>query len=379
LGYVLGARLLHLDTSFFADDSKIYDAIARSLLAGQGWQLLGAPSAFVGPVYPMYVAVVYKLFGFSLLAIGISQSLLGALTVAVIARTAGLLRGLGAAWAAGLIAAVYPHLIFWTGHLLTETLFVFLAMVGLWLLCEAHIKDRPVWYLEAGLVLGLGALTRPQLLAFVPVAFAVAWAMGGRKGLARGGAIVIGTLALIVPWTVRNATVVGIATPVSTESPFVMWQGNSPGATGGSRGYVDDQDFKSLPLPPGITEAQQYHVYSQAVRDYLTQHPLSLIQRIPAKLWNQWRPVYAGSSLRNWLVTGVSYLFLVVCAAVGLVFTRKGEPRAVRYPQFFLLTLLGMNVIVTGMIRFRLPMEAAMAAFAGITCAWLWTKHFSSQ
>jgi 4-amino-4-deoxy-L-arabinose transferase-like glycosyltransferase len=380
--YLALASVLDPTGSFFADDSSRYDAMARGLLAGIGYRWEGHPTAFDDPGYPVFLAALYGTVGSAVPTIGVMQAFLGGLTAALIAWTGWRLGGMGAGWAAGGLAAVYPHLVFWTPYVLSETLFVAVLVVALWALVEAQVREHLGWFVAAGVTIGLGVVTRSVLVPFVPIAAACAWWLArGRRRWAHGAAVVAGALIVLLPWTVRNYVQVGIPTPVATKSILVAWQGNSPGATGGSRGYVDNKDFQGIPRTQGKgqSDAEIAGTYRSALTDYLVSAPLSILERMPAKLWNMWRPVYEGSSLRNWIVTGTSYGLLLLLSAVGgLATLRQGRAGGARwYIVALVVTLGGIHAVTTGMIRFRLPIEAALVILAGVGVATLW--YWSTQ
>jgi 4-amino-4-deoxy-L-arabinose transferase-like glycosyltransferase len=325
----------------------------------------------VEPGYPLLLAAIYAVFGPSTLAVGVVQAGLGGVTAALIAWLAWRLAGSVAGVAAGLLAAFYPHLVFWTGHVLTETPFVLLVIFTLVLLVEGSVRQKTPWFFAAGLALAAGALTRSVFLIYLPVATILVWwlSTGGARWRS-AGALLVGAVVLLAPWTIRNAAEIHVLTPVATKSPFVMWQGNSPASTGGTAGYMDVRDFKPLPLPAGTSEAATYNAYSAAVVDYLKQHPLSVLERAPIKFWNMWRPVYADSSVRNWIVTGGSYVVTLALAAIGLwSMARRSTARPVAYVYGYLGITFVFHLVVTGMIRFRLPLEAVLLVAAGIGVA----------
>src|SRR5437762_1694381 len=139
------------DATFIAGDSALYLKIAHNILDGEGMSLDGVPTAFVGPVYPLYLALLLGAH-LDVAAIELVQCLIGASTAVLtglIARelvretSFGNGRRLAIFGVAAFGAATYPHLIFWTGYILTETLFVALIALALWLLIRGlHSRGR---------------------------------------------------------------------------------------------------------------------------------------------------------------------------------------------------------------------------------------------
>lgn len=121
------------------------------------------------PVYPLLLAGLMRLGGFNGRLIVGFQILLGVASVVMTYRLARAL-GLGqpGARAAALLVALDPILILMGHMLLTETLYLLEWLVGLWLVVQ-HLRTGHRRYLAlGGLVLALGALTRP-VAAFLPL------------------------------------------------------------------------------------------------------------------------------------------------------------------------------------------------------------------
>lgn len=115
------------------------------------------------------------------------QCVLGALTCVLIYRIAKSI------WPA-LVYSVLPIAVYYTGGIMTETLFVFFIVLAayLWL-------DKKIFL--AGIIFGLAALTRPAALPLLGFAF-----LFSRKR--REVATMLGIALLIcLPWIVRNSLI----------------------------------------------------------------------------------------------------------------------------------------------------------------------------
>lgn len=376
--------------SFAGGDAQFYLEIAQNIADGHGMTVYGRPTAFVGPGYPLFLATLLR-SGADPLAVGIVQAILGAAT-AILAglTTLELARSVAVpiraqqplSLASAALVAVYPHLIFWTGYILTETLFVTLVSAALYAIVRSHRTDSRGWAIAAGVTAGAAALTRAPFLA-VSLVIAVCWwwqmskikAPRNASGPLLAGLFLLATIAPVAVWTVRNIVVMGAPIVTSTESGFVFYQGNSHGATGGTRGYVDDKDF-SLPPgppPPGGEVVRDRFFLEHAIA-HIVSDPAATIARWPAKVVNMWRPTYDDASTRNVLITLISYLPVLLSGVVGagVLLTRGGIRSAAVMPAIVLMTWFAIHVAVTGMIRFRLAAElvlieaAPFAAFAAI-------------
>lgn len=349
-----------------ASDGIAYRWLAESLISGQGFAIEGRPTAYVTPGYPAFLALVF-LLGKSSLTVGLAQAVLGALTVVLLASAARRAAGLVAGLATGAIAAVYPGLLFWTPVDLTETTYIFAVALSVWLLAEALDDPGPKRGLAAGVSAGLASLVRPPLLG----AAILLGLVGLFARLRRSTAIfaLIGAVSVAGLWVVRNAVVVDAPT-LSTESGIVLYQGNSPKATGGTRGYVDGADFEPLDLSPSMPEAEVDRTYRAAALRWMRSNPEKVVALLPKKLWNMFRPSYAGASGLNLAVTLATYVPLLVLAAVG--FIRRWSIPLVRALAIVVVYHLALHGLATGMIRFRPPIEALLTIPAGLAVAEFW-------
>lgn len=371
------------DIGFVAGDSGRYLYYARALLDGSF--LVGpdgVPTAAVTPGYPLFLAALFAVGITDPLWIGIVQCALGAATCVFIAIIAEAIAGRRAGTIAGLLAAVYPHFIFWNGYILTETLYLFLVAAALVLL--VRLERHAVVSLAIGCGLAIGAAAMVRTTAAPLAALAPAWLLWvHRSNPWRGGRLAVVTVlasaVILGAWMVRNIVQMGAPVVLSTQGGIVLYHGFSPGATGGSRGYVDDRDYVPLTLPPGLSEVDQDRYYRREALEFIREHTRAVPRLAFWKLVNMYRPAYADASVANMLVLGGSYVGLVFLFAVGCL---RGLRLAASVPVFQLaLLFLGMQVaqyaFTIGMIRFRLASEMifVVVGAAALVPARIWQEH----
>ena len=135
--------------------------------------------------------------------------------------------------------AAYPLSIWFDGELLLEGLLTFLVLLGFVLLLRSRDKDRQWWL--PGLVFGLAAIARPNVLAFLAVLPVWLLLERGRSrltgparqtGLTRL-AFVWGAAALVIlPVTIRNYVVSHQFVPIAWQAGTNFYIGNSPESDG---------------------------------------------------------------------------------------------------------------------------------------------------
>ena len=188
-------------------DEQDYDQLARGLIAGR-WP--GPEALFRPPLYPMFLAAVYRLFGDDPLTVRLVQAALGSfaapMTVAIAMRV---LRSERQALVAGLLVATCGTLVYYDTQLLAASLDVLLVLATVALLLRADAAARPGSWLLAGAVIGLSATNRGSMLFVLPIAALWAFVVGrrARRSGAVGSvaALVVGALALVGPLAWHNA------------------------------------------------------------------------------------------------------------------------------------------------------------------------------
>ncbi len=132
------------------------------------------------------------------------QAFLGALTVVLVIIIARHWLSRTTALCCGLLVAAWPHLISFSGVMLSETVFGFLLVLSLWLLLLAEEHRRSTFAAFAGLALAAAWLVNP-VIAMFPLLAAIALLVRRKKNIA----IAMLACFAMAPagWAWRNASV----------------------------------------------------------------------------------------------------------------------------------------------------------------------------
>jgi 4-amino-4-deoxy-L-arabinose transferase-like glycosyltransferase len=206
-----GAFILTQQNGFYFPDSTMDSQTAVKLLsAGEfGSDFNRAPG------YPAFLAAVYWLFGESIFAIRVVESIMGALLAVIMAQVGRRAGGEMVGALAGVIWAVYPLGIFVAGLVYpTGLTAMFLACGVFCVLPSTHEELSAKGVFFSGLFLGLAALTIPVALLTIVVvaAWVFYWARHSRLLLA--SLLLLGSVVSLTPWTARNFLVLGRLIPV---------------------------------------------------------------------------------------------------------------------------------------------------------------------
>lgn len=169
-----------------------------------------SPTLFRSPGYPAYIALIYSLFGRSLMVLRISQFVLLWLTAWLLYVLAARFVDFKSAAMASLICATYPPFVFVSALYVAHSLTLLFAIIIILMLVSLREQLNPRLYgfLFLGLAIGGMTLARPafQLVVF-PVALAtVMWRPERlmKRRLVEATVLAIGFAMVIVPWVIRN-------------------------------------------------------------------------------------------------------------------------------------------------------------------------------
>ena len=230
--WIQGARL--------DEDIDAYLEIARHVAAGEGYAMGQPPhlTAYRPPLYPLLMAAVFSLGG-TPAVVGLVQVILGGLTTGLTWRCGQLLQLGRASYVAAGLVALDPLLLQYTALPMTETMCAALVIMWCWVLLEYPARSiegawRPLLH---GVCFGLICLCRPGFLAAIGLlglGFGVAlWharrtAAAWRNCWRAAGWCLVGLLVVLSPWVVRNALVIGKATPATTHGGYTLLLANNP-------------------------------------------------------------------------------------------------------------------------------------------------------
>lgn len=212
------------------NDDYEFNVFAQNLAAGRGYlNDTGQASSFRAPGFSFFLAGLYYLAGANYALAFVSLCMLGAASCVFAYLLAREFVPETWARAAGALSAVYlPHIYFATVFL-SESLFIPLLTLGVWLIVR-FLKGASSRYLAAaGVVLGLATLTRPFALMFLPL-FGVLVAFSGRPLPTRLTNLAVWTvcfLGVMAPWTARNYRVHGQFVLVATNGGSTFYGGNN--------------------------------------------------------------------------------------------------------------------------------------------------------
>jgi hypothetical protein len=383
---VVGASLWTLDplTRHPLSDAAFYDRWARALADGGSFQ--GELPYWLPPLYPWLLSVLYRVSGGALLATVALQLAVGAgatlLLVALCERAAGRAAGIAAAW----LWTLYLPVAFLETRLLAVNAALPLALGALLALQSAERRlasgaAAGVGALAAGVLCGLAALARPNLLFAAPFV-ALAWLATRRaRALAPLTLLGAGLLAALSPALVHNRRTADAWLPVTANGGLNFWFGNNAlargtfHAPGPEWGSIDAQREVSLALASEalgreVGDAEAGRWWAGEGRRYLAEHPLDAARLWALKLADtlsstelgiQYVPAASRELAPPLWIAALPFGALLALAALGWSGPANGRAALVAW----LAAGVAASLLYFTYSRFRLPLLPALMPFAG--------------
>ncbi|HEY4292523.1 hypothetical protein [Luteibacter sp.] len=166
------------------------------------------PDSFRDPGYPAFLAVLMAIRGtgqevYDTLLL--AKCVIASASVGLCISLARRWLGFGAACAVGILCAFWPHLISFSGYVLSETLLGFLIVLAVWILDTALRRDSRATAVVAGLTFAAAALTNAVLLPMAPIlAVIMVWRDVPRRSL--WVALLLASALASGTWIARNLT-----------------------------------------------------------------------------------------------------------------------------------------------------------------------------
>lgn len=367
----------------------------------------GHPCSARPPLYPAFLAGIYKLFGVeNFFAVRIVQGLLGLLAAVLVYPLARQMVDASVAnWAAGLVC-FYPSLLGFGNLILSEILFTILLLAALLPLARHFRSGSIAPLIPFGALLGLATLTRSVLWPFFPFFMLyLFFAAKGRPWTTRVSAALVPAAAfalVIAPWAIRNTRLQETFVPVDCLGGRNMMMGNyeytkhermwATISVGGEKAW-----HRVL-----ASEHPEYYELTQGQRDKLAmkrgfqfafKHPFLTAKRNVIKFFNFWqldRSLAAGLMQGYWgklpkpIVFVLSALIFAAYALMLLagVFGFVVLPSADQRMHWFLLLTVGfvcaVHTVVFAHSRYHISLMPIVFIYSGAALAgWrlIWQKR----
>jgi len=215
-------------------DEKWHWEWAHNILNKSFW---GEGAYFRAPLYPYLLAFLAWISGSSIFWAKLLQSLLPSVTAMFVFLLADRLFSRKVAVVAGLAYACYGTLVFYETMFLIPALFLMLVVWGVYRVVRYRDSNSVRTWLYTGLIFGLAAISRPNVLLVIPffMIWKFLWTPRRLSFLSRwkpSAILLAGLLIAVLPVTIRNVLVTGEFIFVSSQGGINLHLGNNAYADG---------------------------------------------------------------------------------------------------------------------------------------------------
>jgi hypothetical protein len=135
------------------------------------------PEVIRTPVYPAFLAVVYRIAGSDQQTVGLAQTALVVVICVTVFAIGRMIGGPALGAGAALLTALFPMLPYYAALVLTEVWTTFMFTLTMWMLVRAVHRGGPSDFAWLGLLAAATALSRPAFFLFLPCVAVMALVM----------------------------------------------------------------------------------------------------------------------------------------------------------------------------------------------------------
>jgi 4-amino-4-deoxy-L-arabinose transferase-like glycosyltransferase len=378
-------------------DQVSYHNLALRVVGGHGfsfgelwWPITpaDAPTAHWSFLYTLYLALVYSLFGPHPIAARILQAIIvGILHPYITYHIGEKLFSKNIGLVAAAITAVYVYFFYYGAALMTEPFYITAILFSLWIgiqLSENTDKKKDIKLgFALGISLGITLLLRQVFLLFIPIL--ILWIWIARFRLSRNLPIVSTGLSFalialfILPVTLYNQSRFGRFVLLNTNSGYAFFWGNNPIYGTKFIPILSTAEYQAM-IPEEVRHLDEAALDQELLKrgiQFVMDDPKRYVLLSLSRIQPYFMFWYSSDSsmLSNISRIGSFGVFLPFMLYGLFLGVRNVSANGNRFwnllfsPQGLLITFAfvysGVHVLTWTLIRYRLPVDAALIPFAG--------------
>jgi 4-amino-4-deoxy-L-arabinose transferase-like glycosyltransferase len=392
-GFLLRFGFMLWHKTYIFSVGAIYEAcsIAEHVARGQGFSspfvMDTGPTAWIAPLYPYFVSLVYRLFGTysaTSTAVVLSiQCLMAAATGVAIfelgRRTLGQRVGFWSAW----IWTVSPFFFRWPTSWIWDMTFSALALsLALLLTFDLAESGSLRLWLRLGALWGVIALTNPALLSVLPFTLVYAAAVNFRAKRAWFRGLALSSLifaAIIAPWLIRNAVVFHQPVFLRSNYWYEFRLGNFHYSNGlGFSGQHPTHNAVVMAQYEALGEIRFVQQAKQDALRFVREHPYEFIALTLYRTLGFWDGSYLPLQSHEWWKPW-EFWPLSAAGLLGLLFaTTRRPPGWLLYAGALLIYPIPYYLSYP-LDRYRHALEPELVLLAVYLAFILWGEHRQSE
>ena len=361
--------------------------VASSLAQGQGFCCLfrqpTGPTAWLSPVYPLLIAVIFKIFGIftlpSFYAAVTLNCIFSALATFPLYYAARCVAETSLAPLTAWIWAIFPIGVILPFQWIWDTsLSVLFAATLLWSTLDLKQSSRPREFAQYGFLWGIALLTNPALGVTLPLL--LGWLLyqhrGNRALLLRLGAVGLAvTILVCLPWTIRNFVEFHRFIPIRSNFSYEFWSGNNEIFDEHSREVNRITRFEQVHLYSELGENEFLHQKMQNALHFIRTHPSLYAQLFGRRIIATW--LGTDSPWREFQAADSNFVrFILAWNALSLIGILAGLARLFLQNRALFLPIAAFPIffpfafyIAHTTLRHRHPCDPVLALLIAIAIA----------
>ncbi len=372
LGFTL--RLIYIlrftpsDINIPTGDASGYHTLAMNLIKyGQFAYEFNNPTAHREPLYPIFLALIYKFFGENLLIVRIMQCFINLFSIYLIYLLSKKIFTENVAVFAVGISSIWPSFIYYTGTVLREIFFTFLLLIVMYLLYQNLQKTSILKQIFLGLIASLVALTN-SIGVVIFVGIVIYFLLLKKISFKNLFVVCLSFLFIYSFWVIRNYKVLHGFVLGSTNGGKTFWDGTDiiPFEV---RGLPEEVEFlrKTEDYLVGMNmknEIEKDRFFYKKAIEYYKRNPSKILILSIKKFLKFWKVfphkgrIYGANEKIIRLVSLV-YIFIFLLFLLGVYFLFKENLFNSSTFLLFLPIILFCIIysIFWSQIRYRVPIE----------------------
>jgi len=311
----------------FWPDERDFDTIAQNVVQGHGFSRVpgfSIPMIRRVPLYPLFLALIYRTWGHSPNAVRILQMFLVASTALIGYLTARLIFKGKLSFLTLLLIGLWPPLIVFSTRIMSEVLNSFL--VSLSILCLVMLVQRRniILVFVCGLLIGITTLCKATTTLFplFVFLFLILVCRSKKQALCHGLIVILAAAIAISPWTIRNYLQFKSFIPVQLGVSPGFWVGTdiSKGGRWQGEGKMLHHKFSKV-LREDHLYVEKFYL-SKAINN-IKENPAGYLILLVKKVGGFWRRPSIGEvekfGLKKILLRGSNYLVHYLAIVFGII------------------------------------------------------------
>lgn len=336
-------------------DESTWNRLAIELNSGNGFTSHLRPPGFV-----FLLSFIYKIFGQgNITAVRIAQALLSSIQVVLLfLLSQKIFNRSGVSIIASLLLLIYPYSIFYTAHLISETLYSFsLALLFYFLYLFVYDKRNYLSLYLGSLALAIAALTKSTILIIVP--FIIVWFIMNKLNYRYIIMFILFTSVNILPWSLYYTHKFGVFAPVMVSGSY-LYQANNP------KTLELEKRTRQLKFTKWYTEEYEEisklspkesdKLYRKKAVNFMLNNPKTVYELMKMRFIHFWRlyPITESKVQRiaALLTSGIS----IPLALLGILLSKKYWRKC--FPIYsIILSFNIVHMVFICTLRYRVPLD----------------------